>query len=421
MSRFQSFPVAELPVGIRLGCAVYDEHNTKLLAAGLAISDQLVQALHRREVTSVLVSTTDIGRMQAFRPQGQSKHPLPDREIDIAPTENDFSREMDQNLNAWLRPAADRVGPKFSDRVKKILDGTYDEEWVEHLATAHELQVTQLEQVGRSVVRGGSEQVLALTEGCAEVIDRILNDVDAFTCLGGNPNGGEYPGRHCLHTAMLAISIGTSFGCDHEQLRNLTIGCLMHDLAMLEVDQYTLKSRKVLDANEFREITKHPVRIFDLLETHLDHVPEAARMVAYQMHERFDGSGYPRQRQGCEIHLLARIAAVADSFVALVAPRPHRNGLLAYYAVAKLLKDASAGRFDPQIVRHLLQAVSLFPLGSYIELNDNRVARVLRTTPKYDRPVIEMWERGSVSAHGAVVDLSHEPDLRVMRPLPALR
>jgi HD-GYP domain-containing protein (c-di-GMP phosphodiesterase class II) len=163
------------------------------------------------------------------------------------------------------------------------------------------------------------------------------------------------------------------------------------------------------------------VRLFELLETHLDHIPESAWMVAYQMHERCDGTGYPRQRKAEEIHLLARIASVADAFVALVAPRPHRSGLLSYYAIAKLLKDASAGKFDANVVRHLLQVVSLFPLGSYVELNDNRVGRVLRASERYDRPVIELWDRGSIDPPGAIVDLSQEPNLRIMRPLPALR
>jgi HD-GYP domain-containing protein (c-di-GMP phosphodiesterase class II) len=173
----------------------------------------------------------------------------------------------------------------------------------------------------------------------------------------------------------------------------------------------------VLDAGEFVEIAKHPFITFDILEANLDAVPSAARMVAYQMHERADGSGYPRGRTLEQTHPLARLASVIDAYTALVAPRPHRPGMLPYFAMEKVVKDVGQGIYDPQVVRGLLRTIGLFPLGSYVELSDGSVGRVIRANENYTRPVIERWQAGNLSAPPTVVDLMFETEISVRRPV----
>ena len=142
-------------------------------------------------------------------------------------------------------------------------------------------------------------------------------------------------------------------------------------------------------------------------------------MVAYQMHERANGSGYPRGRTIEQTHPLARIAAVADSFTALVSARPHRAGMLPYFAVEKLVRDTAKGLFDPQAVRGLLQAVSLFPIGSYVELNDGYVGRVIRSNAfDYTKPIVEAWKRGRTSLRPGGRALGAD---RPLRKLPKTR
>src|SRR5690606_27821163 len=116
-----------------------------------------------------------------------------------------------------------------------------------------------------------------------------------------------------------------------------------------------------------------------------------------------DGSGYPRGRTAQKIHPLAKIAGVADTFTALVARRPYRPGMLPYHAMVQMLRDVGAGLYDGQIVRALLNTVSLFPIGSFVALNDGRVGRVLRSNGAfYDRPMVECWQRSDLAATPAI-------------------
>jgi HD-GYP domain-containing protein (c-di-GMP phosphodiesterase class II) len=107
---------------------------------------------------------------------------------------------------------------------------------------------------------------------------------------------------------------------------------------------------------------------------------------------------------------------VADVFVALVSPRPHRPALMPYYATENVLHQR--GLFDAHVVRALLHTVSLFPLGSYVALNDGRAARVIRANEaQYDRPVVEALSSETGAAAPTVVDLSQRTDLRITKPL----
>ena len=136
------------------------------------------------------------------------------------------------------------------------------------------------------------------------------------------------------------------------------------------------------------------------------------------MHERMNGSGYPRQRRGEQIHPLARIAAVADVYVALVSPRAYRPAMLPYSAMEHLVRGSRSGLFDRAVVRAFLETVSMFPIGSYVELSDGRTGRVVRANPdKYTAPVVQV-ETDNESDVPDIIDLSQEQDLSIVRPLP---
>ena len=208
---------------------------------------------------------------------------------------------------------------------------------------------------------------------------QAAEDLDLFVCLGINPPSDDYPTRHSLHVAMLAMAIGAIAGWDEATLIELGIGCLIHDVGMERVRGVNPRDSRVFSRSEFEEIAKHPVYTLELIRQQPDRIPPASRIVAYQMHERCDGSGYPRGRTGCQIHELAKIAAVADVYVALVSPRPHRPGTIPYHAMERILHDVKAGLLDPNVVSALLRTVSLFPIGSFVGLSDGRIGKVIRT------------------------------------------
>lgn len=220
-----------------------------------------------------------------------------------------------------------------------------------------------------------------------------------------------------MHVCMLATAIGTHLRLDKKTLKELAIGCLIHDAGMLKIDHAVYESPRRLDRVTFLEITKHPILIFDMM-LDMRAVSSRSAYVAYQMHERANGSGYPRRRESARIHFLSKVAAVADVYVGLVSPRPHRPPLLPYYAMEKMIRSAHRGAFDATVVRALLRTIALFPIGSYVELDDERVGRVIRANADaYDRPVLEVWKRGEFQKQPATLDLREEAGVKIVRPL----
>lgn len=416
---FATLPLQHLPIGAKLGASIFDERQAKLLGAGVEITEHLLETLSRRNVASVIVGEQDLARVMAYKPQGKARTTAADRPGVHLDPESDVCRQLDR-IGVGARRLEPSSNP-FSDRIRSGRHESYDRDCLNFLADQRERHVAHVNEVSDACAAGDSSGVGMLRSVLQSSLEEATEDFDAFACLGGNPFAKPYPTRHSVHTSMVATSIGSAMGLDEAQLLDLGIGCLIHDIGMLTIDRMTLQARKVLDAVEFSEIVKHPFRTFDLVEAHIDQVPVAARMVAYQMHERADGSGYPRGRTLEQTHPLARIAAVADAYTALVSARPHRHGMLPYYAMEKLIKDVAAGLYDPIAVRGLLQALGLFPIGSYVELKNGLVGRVIRaSTVDYSRPLLEVWKLGNVRGNPAIVDLAREPSLGILRPLTTL-
>src|SRR5690606_14166049 len=95
-----------------------------------------------------------------------------------------------------------------------------------------------------------------------------------------------------------------------------------------------------------------------------------------QHHERLDGTGYPKGLRGEEIGVFGRMAAIADSFAALIAVRAYANASAPQDALMNLYEWAGTS-FDEPLVEQFVQAIGLFPVGSLVELSTGEVAVVL--------------------------------------------
>jgi HD-GYP domain-containing protein (c-di-GMP phosphodiesterase class II) len=419
---FQRVPLAMLGEGLVLASPIRDEQQRLLLGAGVPITQELVLGLHKRDVRTVIVADRDYHLIHAFKSRGQAKNTLPSHVNTRSDLESESSRHLDDEINQLGGNQIVASENPFSAGLKRHGATAYDARNMHQMVEYSRQTSGQMQELlGRL---GNGEEVAddAVRKLSQEALVRAAEDLDLFVCMGINPSENTSIFAHSTSVATLAVAMGATLGLDEAMLCDLGVGCLVHDAGMLKIDPRLYQSAQVLTDSDFVEIAKHPVISTDLLYQNMKSVPLAVRMIAYQTHERCDGSGYPRGTTGDKIHPLAKIAAVADSYVALVSPRPHRPAMLPYHAMARMLKDVGAGLLDSQAVRALLQTISLFPIGSFVELNNGMVGKTIRANgPSYDRPVVEMWKRTNLSAAPQVVDLLNEPDLKVSKPLTSLR
>lgn len=346
------------------------------------------------------------------------QHPItiafPDRPKIVCDLENSFSRDLDSHLgqpgSLDLPPQQSPVAANLRDLAQQPYDPTWIRRIFEHVAqSTHDVKAAF-----GNLKDGHPADVQIFRTIIQDQLRQIVEDKDVFACMGIQPHLGEYPSRHALQVSMLAMSIGVAMGWDAATLMDLGMGCLVHDAGMLCVDDSQYGKKGILSAHDLGEIAKHVVFGLAAFEHRTGEISERALIVAYQMHERCNGTGYPR---GCtlqNIHPLARVAAMADVFVALVSPRPHRPGMVPYHAVKKLMQDTERGLFDKEAFRAFLDTVSVFPIGSFIALNDGRVGRVLRPTPgRYDKPTVEVWQQGNMANKTTIVNLAEQTDVAI--------
>jgi len=242
----------------------------------------------------------------------------------------------------------------------------------------------------------------------------LIGDIDAALDFCRLSNNDPPLGLHSLNVSVLSMAIGIDLGYDERHIQTIGIAGLVHDVGMLRVSDSIRQSDRKLTDSESLDIQRHPVHTVNIL-SQMPTIPSLVQLVAYQVHERPDGSGYPRGRDRTSTHPFARILHAADAFLALTSRRPYRPPVMAYEAMVCLLKQAEQNQVESEVIRSLLGSLSLFPIGSHVELSDGRSACVVRANRNdFTRPLVSL--EGGNPNHD-LLDLSNT-DLNVTQARP---
>jgi PAS domain S-box-containing protein len=128
---------------------------------------------------------------------------------------------------------------------------------------------------------------------------------------------------------------------------------MLHDFGNVAVPPAWLRRRGPLSDDERKVVRTHTTIGHDLLSGSGDELLDLAALIAFNHHERHDGTGYPRGRRGRAVPLEARIVGIADVFDALTSARPWRPAFPPEEA-ARMIRDGSGSQFDPELVEHFL-------------------------------------------------------------------
>lgn len=221
-----------------------------------------------------------------------------------------------------------------------------------------------------------------------EIIDEIIAHPNTLVSLTDIRSFDDYTYAHSVNVGILSILCGISLNYNRQQLKELGIGALFHDIGKIEIDKNILNKADDLSPEEFAEIKRHAEAGFDILKH--SELSLISAHVAFQHHERWDGQGYPRQLAGEEIHEYARIVSIADAYDALLADRPYRPSYSVTQAL-NILKRMTGLFFDPFYVAAFQKNIAIYPLGTILELNTGELAVVIdinRKTP--EQPVVRV-------------------------------
>jgi HD-GYP domain-containing protein (c-di-GMP phosphodiesterase class II) len=185
-----------------------------------------------------------------------------------------------------------------------------------------------------------------------------------------------YISGHSVNVAIISALIGLTLGYNTLKIRELALGALFHDLGMLMLSRSILAKRGPLSPTEQRQMEEHTFLGFQLLRGRRD-ITAVIANVAYQHHERLNGSGYPRNQNEDKILEFSRIVSVADVYDAMTSERVYRSALSPSQALSYLRTNAGF-LFDPMVVAALIKNIAEYPIGCQARLNNGQLVEVAR-------------------------------------------
>lgn len=192
-----------------------------------------------------------------------------------------------------------------------------------------------------------------------------------------------------VNCMTLCLKIGARMGYPPPKLTTLALAALHHDIGMFMISQVILNKTSRLSAEEIAEVRTHTRIARDLLLPFEGAYPEITKAV-YQHHERESGQGYPEGLQGADICEYAKIIGICDTYEAMTHNRPHKRSIDQHVSVQELV-ETKAIYFSPRILKVFLDEFTLYPVGSYVRLNNRSIGVVVATNPNNSfKPLIQI-------------------------------
>lgn len=176
-------------------------------------------------------------------------------------------------------------------------------------------------------------------ESTREVVMALANAIEAKD---------PYTGGHVDRVTLLAQRIGEELGLSTEDLQNLEMAAILHDVGKIGIEEAVLTKPGMLDPDERYRMEQHPL-IGESIVRGLHNLPDSVKAAVLHHQERWDGRGYPAGLRGDDIPLYARVVAVSDTYDAMTTTRPYRAALPRNVAIDEITRNAGS-QFDPAVV-----------------------------------------------------------------------
>ncbi|GKS58763.1 hypothetical protein YTPLAS18_22900 [Nitrospira sp.] len=253
------------------------------------------------------------------------------------------------------------------------------------------INITELEWISRGMA------------GSLTTSDELV--VTALSAPSGDPVISNL-----VHVGILGTKLGIGLNFAGEELEQLTLAGLLHDIGIFTLPPTLLSQSGRLSPQERALLEQHPIAGHDMI-SRLGAKYDWLALVIRQAHERWAGQGYPLRLRGRAIHEFAHVIGICDIFDALVCHRPYRRRLLPHEAISELFQNERTS-FPREILKALVEQLSVYPLGTRVRLNTGESAIVVALNSRYPlRPVVQLEPGlGAMGAlASAVMDLSSTP------------
>ncbi len=217
--------------------------------------------------------------------------------------------------------------------------------------------------------------------------------------------------HRCVQFAILSLAIAHQMGLPLQEMRDIGSAAMIHDWGLFDLPPESRFPHQISDQETRVTYIRHPLIAVRMLEC-VEGVTPAVKSMVAQVHELLDGTGFPNGLSADDIPLSSRVLSVADAYLTMTCPPRDCARIVPCDAIAYLISAASQRKYSAAAVTGLLKAVTLYPLGSIVELSDTTKVRVIRANGNdYGYPIVE-----TLSQPSRLINLKF-CDLFVTRPI----
>ena len=219
------------------------------------------------------------------------------------------------------KPASVKIADVLKDDDKKsVISEKVKEYWINNT---------------KSILSNIEDGKLPSTKVCNNLSNSILeevhNKIDMVQCVNQLRINDEYTYSHCVNTAVLCSVFAKQFAFKETPLKEITLGAMLHDLGKMRIPKVIMYKPDKLSKEEMDIVKRHPELGYKMIKQ-MD-VPEIIAEMAYNHHEKVNGSGYPRRLTEEQLSVYDQILSIIDVYDALISDRPYKKAIPFHQAI----------------------------------------------------------------------------------------
>ncbi|NLK98440.1 HD-GYP domain-containing protein [Defluviitalea saccharophila] len=350
----QIMSVNDLKPGMILGDDVFNTVGLRLLAKGTTLNERSIAKLHMYEIDYVyIVEEVSIEYARKHEPKVVKSRSI-------------------KKLNAFKA-----FKSSYSKGVNQLHYHIVD------IGEGKNISISELFTI--------SEDMLSMME----------TKSDLFAFLHNLRMVDDYTYTHSVNVSLLCNIFGQWLGLRGEDLKNITVAGLIHDIGKTKVDIEILNKPGKLNDDEFEHIKKHTVYGFRMVEK--QNIDKNIKMAVLMHHEKYDGSGYPLGAKGDQINDFAKIVAISDIYDAMTSNRSYRERFCPFKVIENFERECY-GKLDTKFLLSFLQNIAYNYLNCWVRLSSGEEGEIVFiNTQQLSRPIVRV--------DNTLLDLRVEKDL----------
>jgi HD-GYP domain-containing protein (c-di-GMP phosphodiesterase class II) len=255
-----------------------------------------------------------------------------------------------------------------------------------------------------------------ISDIASDIVEELILQPSINIQLTGIATHDDYTLAHSLNCAIYTTLLARSCNFTIPQIKEIACGALLHDVGKIKVDKGIINKPDRLTEKEFGIIKEHPQSGFNLLVKKRWEISSLVAHMAWQHHEKIDGTGYPRGLQGEEILNYARLLTITDVYEAITGHRPYRKAMNLQEAY-NIIQSGLGTTFDEHFGGIFLSKMALYLPGVEVTLSTGEqavVVSVSETSPH--KPLVRLlsYADGTPYMPPRDINLAENPQISIV-------